>query len=117
MAAAVDRSAAGRGMGILVSEVNVGQFVRDNENSYGVGKVVGRDSDVVMVEYFDSIADNGRLVVELPVSSVARTAISLQRRCYWQDGGVWRVGRVVWKGSGEYAARVPDSDLDIRVAE
>ncbi len=42
---------------------------------------------------------------------------SLQRRCYWEDEGGWRVGRIVWQGDGEYGVRPPDSEVDIRVAE
>lgn len=100
-----------------MSDVRVGQFVRSQENTLGVGKVVRREGTTVEVEYFDSIADDGRTIVELPARAVERTQISLQRRCYWLENDRWRVGRVVWQSEDQYGVRVPDSDLDVRVAE
>lgn len=100
-----------------MSEVRVGQFVRTQHNRLGVGKVVGGADDRVDVEYFDSVAADGRVVHTMPAGHVERTPISLQRRCYWQEGGRWRVGRVVWQGEEEYGVRVPDSELDLRIPE
>lgn len=100
-----------------MSQFSVGQFVRTNENTYGIGKVVEHSGSTIVVEYFDSVSDEGRTLVELPERSVEQVRISLQRRCYWQEDGRWRVGRVIWQDGGDYAARVSDSEHDIRVSE
>lgn len=99
------------------SEVRAGQFVRSADNDFGVGKVVAVDGQMVTVEYFDSVAADGRVRIEIEAERVERTPLSLQRRCYWQHNGAWRVGRIVWQDAGRYAVRVPDSDVDLPIDE
>src|SRR5262249_47273262 len=96
---------------------SVGQFVRVRSNDLGIGKVVHVGSVDIGVEYFDSVAANGRHRISVLATDVEPVRVSLQRRCYWLDDEVWRVGRVVWRGEGEYGVRPPDSEIDLRVPE
>ena len=98
-------------------QLRVGQFVRATEHDLGIGKCLRVSGDEVEVEYFDSVSATGRHHVTTHRNRVKPVQVSLQRRCYWEDGGAWRVGRVVWHGKGEYGVRTPNSDLDIRVPE
>jgi ATP-dependent helicase HepA len=96
---------------------SVGQFVRVHNNELGIGKILRVVSDDLEVEYFDSVAADGRHRTLVNATDVETVQISLQRRCYWLDNGAWRVGRVVWQGDGEYGVRPPDSETDFRVPE
>lgn len=94
-----------------------GQFVKAADHNFGVGKVARASSDEVEIEYFDSISPAGRHRVTARRTDVEPALLSPQRRCYWEEGGVWRVGRVVWRGDGEYGVRPPDSTYDVKLQE
>jgi ATP-dependent helicase HepA len=100
-----------------VNDLTEGQFVRSPENRLGVGKVVNASPEHVEIEYFDNVSRAGRERRTVRRAQAEPVQLSLQRRCYWQEDGRWRVGRIVWQGDAEYGVRLPDSDADSRVQE
>ena len=77
--------------------MKIGSFVNSDRNTYGIGKLIDLDDDIASVEYFDSPADEERLVVMVPLASLTSVEMEAQTRvfCYNQDDGFWLMGRVL----------------------
>lgn len=82
--------------------------------SLGVGKYSKAGGDGAEVEYFDSVGATGRRLLTAPAEDLRGISLSLQRRCYWQDKEVWRIGRIVWRDGELYGVRQPDTETDYR---
>ena len=87
-----------------------GSFVHSKHNNLGPGKIVEGTSDFVRIEYFDSVASD-RHVEWVPRDSVARFRIPSQTRAFFEEGGVWHVGRVAELLDDRYAIDLPNGEL------
>jgi ATP-dependent helicase HepA len=71
-------------------------FVTSKENTLGIGKLIERNEDFAVVEYFDSPVSVEREQVLVSPDSLASVTLTPQTRVYFLDRatGVWRVGRI-----------------------
>jgi ATP-dependent helicase HepA len=92
---------------------NVGNFVRVDNTRDGIAKLMAVEGEVATVEYFDSIASQIRRSV--PTNALQRVSLPTQTRCYWLNGGHWRVGRIRERLPDGY--RVVSQQQDDFVAE
>jgi ATP-dependent helicase HepA len=77
--------------------LHIGDFAELGGNSHGIGKVSQIHDSKVEITYFDSIARPEVLVLLANRSEVIPSSLSIQTRCYWEDEGRWRIGRVIEK--------------------
>jgi ATP-dependent helicase HepA len=89
-----------------------GAFVKSSSNDLGIGKWVGSVGGNIEIEYFDTIAATGRHKVVAPASTVRRTHIPTQTRCYFEKDGVWQVGRVIELLDDRYSIFLPNEGLE-----
>ncbi len=89
-------------------------FIISSENNLGIGKVVDRDGDQVVVEYFRSIADESPIRSQQQFQSLKQKTLASQTRVYWRDPSVfaWKVGRVLdyQKDDECYLVRFPNDE-------
>ena len=89
-------------------------FVVSQENRLGIGKLIHRDADSAIVEYFHSTADAEPIRHSQSFSSLRRKALALETRIYWQDQSnfSWKVGRVLdhQKEDECYLVRFPNDE-------
>jgi ATP-dependent helicase HepA len=90
-----------------------GDFVRCASNDFGIGKGIRAEGARVEIEYFASIADDGRVSVVVPRTDVRRvTAVPNQTRCYVQTSQGWRVGRIEGKIEDRYVVKFPNNRIE-----
>lgn len=70
-------------------------LVKDSESD-GLGKLVGRDGSIGVVEYFDCPTSAMRHRVHVPLSSIKQKRLGRNTRVFTYDelDGQWRIGRV-----------------------
>ncbi|MET9346282.1 protein DpdE [Streptomyces termitum] len=66
-------------------------------NQWGPGKLVGREGDDLVLEYFDTPGQEPqeRHRETVPRASLSRFALPVELRVFWAAGGRWRSGRVI----------------------
>jgi len=89
-------------------------FIISSENELGIGKVVDRDGDQVVVEYFRSKADASPIRSQQLSQSLKQKTLASQTRVYWRDPSVfaWKVGRLLdyQKDDECYLVRFPNDE-------
>ena len=89
-------------------------FIISSENKLGIGKVVYRDGDQVVVEYFRSTSDATPIRSQHLFRSLKQKTLASQTRVYWRDpsGFSWKVGRVLdyQKDDECYLVRLPNDE-------
>ena len=89
----------------------LGRFIRADNNTRGVGKLVSTDGTDATVEYFNSPTADP-IIAMIPVASLRYVEIGPQTRIYWLDreAGFWRVGRVLDGEGDRFVVRFPNGD-------
>lgn len=75
-----------------------GDLLMSSANTFGPGKLVGRDGDALVLEYFDTPGQTAekRYRESVPRASLKRLALSPELRVFWQNkADRWRSGRVI----------------------
>lgn len=75
-----------------------GDLLISSDNTFGPGKLVAREADDLVLEYFDAPGQNPAARYRERVSrpSLKRLALSPELRVFWQDKqGRWRSGRII----------------------
>jgi len=89
-------------------------FVVSLENDLGIGKLIQRNGDQAIVEYFRSTADVEPIRCPQSFLSLRRKTLDTQTRVYWQDqsGFAWMVGQVLdhQKDDECYSVRFPNDE-------
>jgi ATP-dependent helicase HepA len=84
----------GRGRSLRLSR---GDLLISSDNTFGPGKLVARDDDKLVLEYFDSPgqAETERYRESVSRASLTRLKLSPELRVFWIDTeGRWRSGRI-----------------------
>ncbi len=70
-------------------------FTRGSERD-GLGKFVGVEGGLAVVEYFDSPSDDGRMRTSVPTARIVRKRLGRNTRVHTYDelNNEWRIGRV-----------------------
>jgi ATP-dependent helicase HepA len=104
-------------------------FVRSKKNLLGVGKLISRNGDFGVVEYFTSPVSAENIKLEIPIEQLRRTKLSPQTRVYYRDPENYKlsIGRVLdyQEESLQYLVRfpnevrklIPEADLATRCAD
>ncbi|WP_394250308.1 protein DpdE [Arthrobacter pityocampae] len=68
-----------------------------NTNALGPGKLVGRDGDDLVLEYFDNPGQRAeeRTRLSVPRRGLHRFVMRAETRVFWVSAGTWRSGRVI----------------------
>lgn len=86
----------------------LGAFVKVGPD---IGKFAGQDGDLIDVEFFDAPVPGGTSVETFAGAEVRPAAPEPQTRIWWNDGEVWRIGRVLEQPDGntsKYLIAFPD---------
>lgn len=88
-------------------ELKIGEFVRTSE-PLGTGKIIAKEGNQVIVEYFVSIKTRIRKTV--PLKDIESVFLDFQTRCYFWDEirEHWSMGRITGRISQEYQVDFPD---------
>jgi len=102
-----------------------GDLLTSSVNTFGPGKLVGREGENLVLEYFDTPgqAAENRYQESVSRASLRRLSLSPELRVFWTDiAGRWRSGRILESNShGDICVRghewegfVPQQDLYVR---
>lgn len=102
-----------------------GDLLTSSANTFGPGKLVDREGEHLVLEYFDTPgqAAADRYQDSVPRASLRRLSLSPELRVFWTDkAGHWRSGRIVETNSHgdiyirghEWEGFVPQQDLYVR---
>lgn len=85
-----------------------GDLLISNSNSLGPGKLVAKDGENLVLEYFDTpgTAENDRARRSVPRQSLRRFPLKAETRVFWISRQKWRSGRVI--------ETAPDGDVYVR---
>lgn len=74
-----------------------GDLLVSNANSLGAGKLVGKDGDGLILEYFDTPGQppDERSRHTVPRKGLQRFTLAPETRVFWPTGAAWRSGRVI----------------------
>ncbi|MFC7504233.1 hypothetical protein ACFQRR_19435, partial [Nocardioides sp. GCM10030258] len=75
-----------------------GDLLVSSANTFGPGKLVGRDGDNLVLAYFDAPSQTPEEMYQenVPRASLKRFALSPELRVFWQDKTAqWRSGRII----------------------
>lgn len=80
-------------------------------SGFGIGKIIGTESNVFLVSFFDNPTKQN-LEVEIPKQDLRPINLAPQTRVYWNDldRGVWRVGRVLHHREDMVGIRFPNGN-------
>jgi ATP-dependent helicase HepA len=86
-----------RSRGPRGTSFNRGDLLVSNANTLGPGKLVGRDGDGLILEYFDFPGQDPdeRYRETVPRASLKRLTLAPELRVFWLADDRWRSGRVV----------------------
>jgi ATP-dependent helicase HepA len=79
------------------------------DNDWGIGKVVARAGNDLVVRFFQSIARQTERTY--PVDQLERPLLTPQTRVYFQQDDRWRVGRIKEREGDEYLIRLPNHEM------
>jgi ATP-dependent helicase HepA len=102
-----------------------GDLLVSSANTFGPGKLVAREGDNLVLEYFDAPgpAASDRYREAVPRASLTRLALSPELRVFWQDrDNGWRSGRIIetnehndiYVRGHEWEGFVPEERLYVR---
>lgn len=102
-----------------------GDLLVSSANTFGPGKLVAREGDNLVLEYFDAPgpAPSARYREAVPRASLTRLALSPELRVFWQDkDDRWRSGRIIeanehndiYVRGHEWEGFVPEERLHVR---
>lgn len=60
-----------------------------------IGKLISINGATAEVQFFDAPVAEGTICLSVPIEQVRRKVLERQTRVWWDDGGQWRVGRVL----------------------
>jgi ATP-dependent helicase HepA len=89
-------------------------FVISRDNRLGIGKLVSRDGDTGVVEYFRSPTESEPFHLNVPFANLRKYTLFSQTRVYFQDqiNFSWQIGRVLdyHSDEGVYLIGLPNDD-------
>ncbi|MDQ0679673.1 ATP-dependent helicase HepA [Arthrobacter pascens] len=101
-----------------------GDLLTSENNSLGPGKLVAKDGDDLVLEYFDTPgqAPEARTRLSVPRIGLRRFALKAETRVFWISAAKWRSGRVIETTSHgdiyirahDWEGYVPEEDLFVR---
>lgn len=102
-----------------------GDLLVSSANTFGPGKLVAREGDCLVLEYFDAPgpASSERYREAVPRASLTRLTLPPELRVFWQDqNDRWRSGRIVevnehndiYVRGHEWEGFVPEQRLHVR---
>ena len=114
-------AAAGR----RAKSLSRGDLLVSSDNTFGPGKLVAREGDNLVLEYFDAPgpAASDRYREAVPRASLTRLTLSPELRVFWQDkDDRWRSGRIIeanehndiYVRGHEWEGFVPEEQLHVR---
>ncbi|MEU5861639.1 protein DpdE [Nonomuraea sp. NPDC047529] len=113
-----------RSRGSRSTPLNRGDLLVSSANTLGPGKLVGRDGDDLVLEYFDTPGQNPveRHREAVPRASLKRFTLAPELRVFWLADDRWRSGRIVettvqrdiYVRGHEWEGYVAEKDLYVR---
>lgn len=96
----------------------VGYFV-EFDGSPGLGRISAFNGDgTYTIDFFESPAEPVAESRRRTAKEFKRARLQVQTRVFFRDGNsLWRAGRIVGGGPDVYAVRLPNSELDVPIAE
>ena len=85
-------------VGRRTKSLNRGDLLLSSDNQFGPGKLVAREGDKLVLEYFDAPgqAPSDRYLAAVARASLTRLPLSPELRVFWQDANdSWRSGRII----------------------
>ena len=111
--------------GRRIKSLGRGDLLRSSDNRFGPGKLVAREGEELVLEYFDAPgqAPSARYREAVSRASLSRVTMSPELRVFWQDANErWRSGRVIeanehndiYVKSHEWEGFIPEERLYVR---
>ena len=102
-----------------------GDLLVSRENTFGPGKLIAREDDRLVLEYFDTPGQNAsdRYTETVSRASLKRLVLSPELRVFWEDASThWRSGRIIetnehgdiYVRGHEWEGFVPEERLFVR---
>ena len=114
-----------RGTGRRAKSLSRGDLLVSSDNTFGPGKLVAREGDNLVLEYFDApgTAASDRYREAVSRASLTRLTLFPELRVFWQDkDDRWRSGRIIeanehndiYVRGHEWEGFVPEEQLHVR---
>ncbi|MFC8412538.1 protein DpdE [Streptomyces coelicoflavus] len=101
-----------------------GDLLVSSANTLGAGKLVGKEGDGLVLEYFDTPGQKPgeRPRHTVPKEGLRRLTLSPEMRVFWQTGTTWRSGRIIettaqrdiYVRARNWEGHLPEKDLYVR---
>jgi ATP-dependent helicase HepA len=89
-------------------------FVISTENKLGIGKLIQKNGDIALIEYFRSPAEKNPLRQEVPFETLKSKILVAQTRVYFenQEDFTWKIGRILeyHQDNNNYFVRFPNDE-------
>jgi ATP-dependent helicase HepA len=88
-----------------------GDLLVSDTNALGPGKLVARDGENLVLEYFDTPGQSqeDRTRISVPRRGLRRFVMKAETRVFWISAGKWRSGRII--------ETAPDGDIYVRTRD